>query len=63
VLGPDGLAALVPRPGPLVYALAGVTPDRVASCLAAGAYGVAVMGPVMRDPSLTAAYLSTLEEA
>jgi thiamine-phosphate pyrophosphorylase len=63
VLGPDGLSALVPPAGPPVYALAGITPDLVPSCLAAGAYGVAVMGAVMRQPSLVTDYLSTLEEA
>jgi thiamine-phosphate pyrophosphorylase len=31
-----------------VYALAGVTPERVKPCLEAGAHGVAVMGGVMR---------------
>jgi thiamine-phosphate diphosphorylase len=62
-LGPSGLAALIPQPGPPVYALGGVTPDRVAACLSAGAFGVAVMGAVMRDPTLVAEYLSTLEAA
>ncbi|PZA20289.1 thiamine phosphate synthase, partial [Modestobacter versicolor] len=41
-------------------ALGGVAPDDVAACRAAGAYGVAVMGPVMRDPALVAAYLDAL---
>jgi thiamine monophosphate synthase len=58
-LGPSGLAALV-RPGLPTYALGGVTPDKVAECLAAGAYGVAVMGPVMRDPSIVVDYLKEL---
>lgn len=31
-----------------VFALGGITPDRVAECLAAGAFGVAVMSGVMR---------------
>jgi thiamine-phosphate pyrophosphorylase len=49
-LGVGGLAELVPL-GPPVYALGGIGPDDVAGCLAAGAWGVAVMGGVMRDPS------------
>jgi thiamine monophosphate synthase len=61
-LGPAGLAALLAgRTGPLVYALGGVRPDDVGACRAAGAYGVAVMGPVMRDPGLVAAYLAALD--
>jgi thiamine-phosphate pyrophosphorylase len=58
-LGPLGLAGLV-RPGLPTYALGGVTPERVTECLAAGAYGVAVMGPVMRDPSIVVDYLKEL---
>jgi thiamine-phosphate pyrophosphorylase len=58
-LGPVGLAGLV-RPGQPTYALGGVTPERVVECLAAGAYGVAVMGPVMRDPSIVVDYLKEL---
>jgi thiamine monophosphate synthase len=63
-LGTDGLAALLREvPGtPPVYALAGVVPDDVAACRAAGAVGVAVMGAVMRDPGLVAAYTETLAE-
>ncbi|CCG01096.1 thiamine phosphate synthase [Blastococcus saxobsidens] len=56
-LGLEGLAALVPG-APPVLALGGIRPDHVADCLAAGAYGVAVMGPVMRDPTLVAEYLA-----
>ena len=58
-LGPSGLTALV-RAGQPAYALGGVSPETVADCRAAGAYGVAVMGPIMRDPSLIAAYLKEL---
>ncbi len=60
-LGRAGLAALLAgRSGPPAYALGGVQPADVAACLAAGACGVAVMGPVMRDPSRVAAYLAAL---
>jgi thiamine-phosphate pyrophosphorylase len=64
-LGPAGLAALLAAvPGaPPVYALAGVDPDDVAACRAAGAHGVAVMGAVMRDPGLVAGYLRALDAA
>jgi len=42
-----------------VYALAGITPENAAAARAAGAYGVAVMGDVMRshDPAATVAAL------
>src|SRR5690606_1681015 len=60
-LGPVGLAALCP-PGLPVYALGGVLPDRVAECRRAGAFGVAVMGPVRHDPPIVAAYLAALSE-
>jgi thiamine monophosphate synthase len=59
VLGPAGLRALV-RPGVAVYALGGVRPAAVGSYVDAGAYGVAVMGPVMRDPAVVDAYLKEL---
>jgi thiamine-phosphate pyrophosphorylase len=64
-LGIDGLAALlreVPE-APPAYALAGVRPADVAACRAAGAAGVAVMGAVMRDPALVAAYEEALRGA
>ncbi|RZU33886.1 thiamine phosphate synthase [Blastococcus saxobsidens] len=56
-LGLDGVAELAVG-APPVLALGGVRPDDVAGCLAAGAHGVAVMGPVMRDPALVAEYLA-----
>lgn len=56
-LGMEGLAALVPG-APPVLALGGIRPDHVAGCLAAGAHGIAVMGPVMRDPALVAEYVA-----
>ena len=58
-LGLDGLAALV-RGAPPVLALGGMRPDDVAGCRAAGAHGVAVMGPAMRDPSVVRRYLTAL---
>ena len=60
-LGPEGLAALC-RPGLPVYALGGVLPEHVAECVQAGAYGIAVMGPVLRDPTVVTAYLAALSE-
>lgn len=59
-LGPQGLAALTAT-APPAFALGGVRPADVASCLAAGASGVAVMGPLMRTPQLVAHYLSALQ--
>ncbi|MEV4619359.1 thiamine phosphate synthase [Asanoa sp. NPDC049573] len=58
-LGPAGLAALL-RDAPPAYALGGVRPPDVPVCRAAGAYGVAVMGAVMRDPHSVAGYLRAL---
>jgi thiamine-phosphate diphosphorylase len=58
-LGPSGLAALC-RPGLPVFALGGVVPDAVPDCLAAGAYGVAVMGPILRSPVIVTEYLERL---
>ena len=61
VLGAEGLASIV-CVGPPAYALGGVQPGDVAACVAAGARGVAVMGPVMRNPRTVAAYLEALKE-
>ncbi|SFP69329.1 thiamine-phosphate pyrophosphorylase [Geodermatophilus dictyosporus] len=61
-LGTAGLAALAPG-APPVLALGGVRPGDVAGCLAAGASGVAVMGPAMRDPAVVAAYCAALAAA
>ena len=58
-LGVEGFARLQPL-GPPAYALGGVGPGDVPALLAAGAHGVAVMGPVMRDPSVVGAYLAAL---
>jgi len=62
-LGTHGLAALTAVATSPVYALGGVHPPDVAECLAAGASGIAVMGPVMRTPQLVAAYLAALPQA
>ncbi|RBY88834.1 thiamine phosphate synthase [Blastococcus sp. TF02A-26] len=61
-LGAPGLARLVPG-APPVYALGGITPADTAGCLRAGAVGIAVMGPVMRDPALVAEHLAALSAA
>ena len=61
-LGLPGLAALTTGAAPPAYALGGVYPPDVADCLAAGASGIAVMGPVMRTPQLVATYLAALQE-
>jgi thiamine-phosphate diphosphorylase len=58
-LGVEGFARLRPL-GPPVHALGGVLPEHVPDLLAAGAAGVAVMGPVMRDPSAVRDYLAAL---
>jgi thiamine-phosphate pyrophosphorylase len=60
-LGVDGLARLCAGTTRPVFALGGVTgPEEAAACVAAGAYGVAVMGAVMRaaDPAATVAALA-----
>ena len=61
-LGIAGLRALI-RSGLPAYALGGIRPDHAAGCLAAGAAGLAVMGTLMRQPSLAAAYLDRMTEA
>jgi thiamine-phosphate pyrophosphorylase len=47
-LGLDGLAHIVARASGPVLALGGITAGNAASCLAAGARGIAVMGQIMR---------------
>lgn len=62
-LGLDGLAKTVAAAQGPVVALAGITPANAASCLAAGAAGIAVMGEIMRaaDPEATVrALISTM---
>ena len=58
-LGVEGFARLLPL-GPPAYALGGVGPGDVPALLAAGAAGIAVMGPVMRDPFVVRDYLAAL---
>ncbi|HYE95573.1 MAG TPA: thiamine phosphate synthase [Rubricoccaceae bacterium] len=62
--GLETLADIVEAAGTLpVLALGGITPDRVASCLDAGAHGVAVLSGLLDapDPRTTlAAYLNAL---
>jgi len=58
-LGAAGLGALI-RPGLPAYALGGVVPAAIRSYVEAGAYGVAVMGAIMRDPSVVPDYLKEL---
>lgn len=48
IIGADGLARIVRQVSVPVFALAGISGANAASCLAAGAAGVAVMGEVMR---------------
>ena len=60
-LGPTGLPTLTSGGLP-AYGLGGVRPADVRSCLDAGAHGIAVMGPVMREPRITADYVAALQE-
>jgi len=50
-LGLAGLGHLAREATVPVYALGGVVPGRAAECVAAGAYGVAALGSVMRAPA------------
>ena len=61
-LGTDGLARIVARVAGPVIALGGVTAANAASCRAAGAQGVAVMGEVMRAADPRAAVEAILRE-
>ncbi len=62
-LGTDGLARIVARVAGPVIALGGVTAANAASCRAAGAQGVAVMGEVMRAADPRAAVEAILRES
>ncbi|MEM1118019.1 MAG: thiamine phosphate synthase [Bacteroidota bacterium] len=55
VKGLAGLTACAEAVSIPVVAIAGITPERVASCLDAGAWGVAVMTAVTTAPDVTAA--------
>lgn len=61
-LGLDGLAHIVERVAGPVIALGGVTAANAASCRAAGAHGIAVMGEVMRAADPRAAVDAILRE-
>lgn len=61
-LGIEALAALVADARLPVYALGGIGPDNVGSCLAAGAAGVAVMGAVMGAEDPAAAVRALLDQ-
>ncbi|MEP0548934.1 MAG: thiamine phosphate synthase [Rhodothermales bacterium] len=64
-VGLDALAACCRAvPNTPVYALGGITPDRVADCLDAGAYGVAALSGILHAPdpaAATARYLAELQ--
>jgi thiamine-phosphate pyrophosphorylase len=66
-IGPDGVGAVASAvPGTPVIAIGGVTAERVPALLAAGAYGVAVVGAVSTAPDPAAAtreLLAALEVA
>lgn len=64
--GLNGLRQAVDAASQPVFALGGITPVRVAACVAAGAHGVAVLGGVMgaADPAAAAVdYLAALAGA
>lgn len=59
--GLDALRRTVAAASQPVFALGGVTPERVAACIAAGAHGVAALGGVLGAPDPTAAAVDYLE--
>lgn len=65
-IGTGEFGAAARSTGLPVYALGGVVPERVAECFDAGARGVAVVGGLMKAPSVfeaTREYLEAIEEA
>ena len=54
-IGLEALRLIAGSTGRPVLAIGGVTPQRVASCIQAGAAGVAVVTAVLRAPNMTAA--------
>lgn len=62
VLGPDGLARIASAVAIPVVAIGGITPERVAACLGAGAWGVAVMTAVTTAADVSAATARFREE-
>lgn len=52
--GLDALSAVTAATPIPVFAIGGITPERVADCVAAGAHGVAVIGAVMGAPDVAA---------
>jgi thiamine-phosphate pyrophosphorylase len=60
-LGPPGIAAVAAAVAVPVVAIAGITVDRVPEVLAAGAWGVAVIGAVSRAADPVAATRALLE--
>ena len=60
-LGPDGLQEAAACLSVPVIALGGLAPGNAASCLAAGAAGIAVMGEIMRAPDPGAAMRSLIQ--
>lgn len=59
-LGVEGLRSLVAGAGLPVVALGGVDESGAAACMAAGAAGAAVMGPLMRDPARLSSMLGAV---
>jgi thiamine-phosphate pyrophosphorylase len=60
-IGPAGIGAVAAAVGCPVIAIGGVTPERVPQLRGSGAYGVAVVGAIARDPQrATAEFLKAL---
>lgn len=60
VMGADGLRRLVSEAAVPVLALGGVGVETAGACLDSGARGIAVMGPLMRDPEAMADFLKSM---